>query len=236
MAVIEAVDPMLLVAFAKTGKEHLAHVRLAIAVGVLGVKNVRRGGHDHALAPGHHAGGEVQPVQEHGGLVVDAVVVGVLEKADDAAWFAFAVHAQRIIAHLHHPQFSVRAPLEGDRVLDQRFAGDQLHFESGPDADGLERIFRRERRRLKAGEQALEGAALHLVRQGGSVFVLDPEMAGLKPGAVVAAVAGDEGNFCGIAAPARQHFPCPAGAKAQIQLGDEQVQREGLFVGENDVR
>src|ERR1051326_8257300 len=229
-AVIEAVDPMLLVAFAKTGEKSHPFVRFAIAVGVLRIKDFWRGADDDALAPGDYAGGEVQSFEKHGGLVVDAILIGVFQNTDDAAGFAFAVHAERIVAHLHYPQLSIGAPLEGDGVLNQRFGGDQPDFETWPNADRLEGIRRGEWRRLESGEQSVKGPALDLVWQSCGVLVLHPKLAAVKPGPIVTAVAGYHRNLATLPPPAQKHFPGPAGAEPEIGLGDEQVQRKGFLV------
>src|SRR3712207_8526772 len=42
-----------------------------------------------------------------------------LKVLEAAPGFALVVDAERVIAHLHHPEFPVRAPGEGDGVLHQ---------------------------------------------------------------------------------------------------------------------
>ena len=88
-------------------------------------------GDDHAVAPGHDAGRERQAVEEGRLLVITAVAVRVFEEPDHAARLALAVDAQRIIAHLDDPELAVGPPVDRDRVLDQRLAGDQLDLEPG---------------------------------------------------------------------------------------------------------
>ena len=121
-AELEAVDPVLLVPLAEAREEDLAVVGLAVAVAVLGVEDVGRAGDEHAVAPGHDAGRERQAVEEVGRLVVPAVAVGVFEDPDDAPRLPLAVDAERVVAHLDDPELAVGAPVEGDRVLDQRLA------------------------------------------------------------------------------------------------------------------
>ena len=57
----------------------------------------------------------------------------------------------------------------------------------------------------------------------------------MKPGAVVAAVPADQGNLPGLTWPAGENFPSPAGSETQIELGDEQMKREGFLVRENHI-
>src|SRR5208283_5500241 len=97
---VEAVEAVLLVPLAKPGEEKLAMVGLAVAVAVLGVEDVRGRGDEHPAAPGHHAGGKRQAVQERGRLVVDAITVGVFQEPHDAAGLALAIDSERIIPHL----------------------------------------------------------------------------------------------------------------------------------------
>src|SRR5262249_23704909 len=114
-AVIKAIGAMLLIAFHEAGEQYFAHVGLAVAVGVFRVKNIRGGADNHAFAPGDDAVGEIDAFQKNSGLVVNAVVVGVFQKAHNAAGFAVAVNPFGVITHFHHPQFSVRAPIKRHR-------------------------------------------------------------------------------------------------------------------------
>src|SRR5512145_1856970 len=61
---LEAVEAMLLVARVEAGEQNLAHVRTVIAIGVLGVEQIRCGGYEHALSPRHHAGRKRHAFQE----------------------------------------------------------------------------------------------------------------------------------------------------------------------------
>src|SRR5262249_41916898 len=75
-----AVDAVLLVALDEAAVERDALVGLAVAVGVLGVEDLRGTRHDDALAPGHDAGWEADAFEEDGRLVVLAVATGGFEE------------------------------------------------------------------------------------------------------------------------------------------------------------
>ena len=141
-AVFEAINAMLLIALVETDENRFAHVGLAVTIGVCGVKNFRRGADEHALAPDHDAVREIDVLQKHRRFVVTAVAVGVFQIFDDAARFAMAVQAKGIVAHLDDPEFSIRSPVKGDRVNDERFVCDKFNFETGPHADAGQRFLR----------------------------------------------------------------------------------------------
>ena len=65
-------------------------------------------------------GWKKQSIEEDGGPVVAAVAIGVLQDDDPPTWLALVVHAQRVVAHFHDPEFAVRTPVKRDRALDQR--------------------------------------------------------------------------------------------------------------------
>ena len=139
----EAIDAVLLVALGEAGEERLAHVGAAGTGRVFGVEDLRSTGDNHALAPGHHTGREGKVVEEDRRLDILAVAVGVFKILDDAARLAFAVHAERIVGHLHDPELAVRAPGKGDRILHKRLGGRQLDFEARPHFDGMQGSLRR---------------------------------------------------------------------------------------------
>src|SRR5262249_2385200 len=62
----KTVEAMLLIPLDKPGEEHLLHVRLAVAIRVLGVKDVRGTRDEYALAPRQDAGRIADVVEEHG--------------------------------------------------------------------------------------------------------------------------------------------------------------------------
>src|SRR5262249_6542664 len=113
----KAVDAVLLVALHETGVEDNFLVGLAVAVGVLGVEDVRGAGDQHTLAPRQHAGRVAEVVEEDGRLVVLAGAPGVFEELDLAAELALAIDAERVVAHLDDPELAVRPPGHRDRVF-----------------------------------------------------------------------------------------------------------------------
>ena len=157
---------MLLVAFVESDEERLAHIRLAVGVGVLGVENLRRSADEHAFTPDHDAIREIHILQKHSRFVVAAVPIGVFQILDDASRFVAADpgrwlggragvipppglgacgrvrNAEWIIPHLDHPELPVRPPVERDWIHDQRLAHDEFGFETRTDANGPERRFR----------------------------------------------------------------------------------------------
>src|SRR5262249_55038010 len=69
----------------EAGENHPADVRLAVAVGVLGVQDVRHRADEDAAVVAADGGGRVQVVEEYRTFVVDTVAAGVFEQADAAA-------------------------------------------------------------------------------------------------------------------------------------------------------
>ena len=138
-AVGEAIHPRLIVGGGETRKQRAPDVRAPVAVGVLGVKDVRRGADQDAFPPSSDAGRERQAVEEHRPLVGEPIAVDVLQKNDPAARLVAAAEAQRIIVHLDDPRFAVRAEVDRDRVDDQRLGGDQLDPQAGADANRAQR-------------------------------------------------------------------------------------------------
>lgn len=68
----------------EAGEQHLAHLRASIAIGVLQPRRIRRGRHDDAAAPAHHAVGKRDAARKLGALVHAPVIVRVLQQRDDA--------------------------------------------------------------------------------------------------------------------------------------------------------
>ena len=221
---------MLLVAFGEAGVEDFAAVGLAVAVGVLGVEDIRGAGDEYAVTPGHHAGGERQVVEEDGRFVVLAVALGGLQALDPAAGLAFAVHAERIVAHLDDPELAIRSPGEGDGVFDKRLRGDQLDGETRPHLDRAKRRLRRLRLRLDTFKQLVERPAVDVVLEQGGVLVLPPQVPRVDPEAVVRPVARDHRQGVRIAALAGHHLAAPTGLHVF-----EEVDAVFFLVGEDDV-
>src|ERR1043165_113072 len=141
----------------ETGKDHFANVRLAVAVGILQVKDVRRRADEDAAIVAENRGWPGQVVRKNGAFVEDTVSIGVLEEPD-AAQMRNLLAALRIVNHLdhEHPALFVKRKSHGtDHVgLARR------HFDMEPLLD-LERFGRvlglnsRETRQIVRGHRRL---------------------------------------------------------------------------------
>ena len=151
------IDPVLLVAFDKSRVKDLLCLPVRLAVGAgLHVEDVRGIHHDGPLAPGQHAGWERQIVEKHRRLVVLSVALRRFEHHDLTARLPLAVHAERIIAHLDHPELAVRPPGHRDGVLHQRLGDDQLRRKPGPSLQTAQRRLRRFGGWLDVHQQVVE--------------------------------------------------------------------------------
>ena len=120
----QAVDAKLLVPLLKSGEENGANVGLAVTGGIFGVNDVGSSREQDALPPTHDSGGEVEAIEEEGGLIVFAIAIEVFEKANAPAWFA--VDAGGIVGHFCDPEFAVCPPINSDRILHQGFGRDEF--------------------------------------------------------------------------------------------------------------
>ncbi len=144
----EAVHSGLVVVRLEAGEELADHVGPTVAVGVLGVEDVRRGADQRALAPRQHAGGKRQAVEKERGTVERAVGPRAGEKLYAAAGLPVAIRTHWVVGHLDHPQFAVSAKVDRDRAGDERFGGDEFDREAGLGAEGGEGFWRRLRHRI----------------------------------------------------------------------------------------
>ena len=156
----ETVEPMLLVARRESGEQHLPHVGPTVAIRVLGVKHVRRRGDERPLAPRHHAGGERRCFQETVAFSYRPSPSVSSRTFTTPPGLPVPIQAQRIVAHLHHPEPSIGAPLERDRIHHQRLRGHQLDAKSRPHAETGEGFGRRLRWRHVERDQFLRRAPL----------------------------------------------------------------------------
>ncbi len=117
----QTIDAQLLVAWIKTGEQHVAPVGLAVAVGVLKQQDVGRGGDQQSAADGEHAGGKRNIIGEVGRRFVRAVAVAIFEQADVPL-----VGPKRIVVHFGHEQPARRVPGHGHGADHGRLGGDQL--------------------------------------------------------------------------------------------------------------
>ena len=63
-------------------------------------------------------------------MVVSAIIVPILEKANYTTWCPLAVDSRGIVSHLGHPEFAVSSPVEGYGIKDLWFARDQLYLKA----------------------------------------------------------------------------------------------------------
>src|SRR5438552_12400161 len=75
----QAVHPRLVVSRGKAREELFDHVGVTVAVGIFRIQDIRRSANQRAFAPGRHAGGEREIIQEYGCFVVDAIALGIFE-------------------------------------------------------------------------------------------------------------------------------------------------------------
>ena len=137
---LQAVGEVLGISDRQPGKHHRAAVRPTVAVGVFEEKNFGHGHHQHAVAPGPHRIRITQAVGKKRRPVVDAVAARRFEHAHPAAGFPFAILAQRIVPHLHHPHPAVGPPAHIDGIHDQRLRHGEFHLEARGHTDGRERF------------------------------------------------------------------------------------------------
>ena len=116
------------VARAKAGEEHLAHVCLVVAVGVLEKEKLRRVRHNDAAARKGERCGDVQAVGKDFHLVTFTVTVGVLENLDAIIALAAGLDFVRVIDALGDPQPPACVPLHVNGIHNLRFSGEELQL------------------------------------------------------------------------------------------------------------
>ena len=77
-APFKTVDTVLLVSGLEAGEEDLSFVGATIAIRVFGVEDIRGGGDEDPVSPGHDPGGEGDVIKEDRGSFVAAVAVVIL--------------------------------------------------------------------------------------------------------------------------------------------------------------
>ena len=115
------------IADSPTGHDFPTHIRFVIAIGILQEKETRRLAHDQSSFGKDQAGGDVQPLREHGKLVRPTIAVCVLANPDPIRAHTVRLHAVRIVARLRDPTPTAVIPSQRDRFADLRFAGEQLN-------------------------------------------------------------------------------------------------------------
>src|SRR5262249_15892850 len=99
----EAIDPMLRVALSEAREKHVAMIRAAVAIAILGVEDIRGARDQHTITPGDDPRGQTEAIDERRRLVVPAVSLGILEEPDPAPRLSAPVRAERIVPHLDDP-------------------------------------------------------------------------------------------------------------------------------------
>ena len=158
-AVAQAVARMLRVAGDAHPADLCPAVGFQVAVAVLAEPQPGRFEHEHAAFHERERARHREPVEEHRAAVGAPVGVGVLEHDDAAHGVAFA--AALDVAHvslvLDHPEAAVGIEFEEDRVLHQRLGGEKLEAVAGCDAEGLQGVGGRQRRRRLFSQKTLGG-------------------------------------------------------------------------------
>jgi hypothetical protein len=118
-----------------------------------------------------------EPIGEHRALVQAAVAVRVLEHDNLADRIEVRLGRLEIgneTRHLDRPQPALRIPVDGDRILDERLARHELQAVSRRHVKGLQRLFGRQRRRVRrdflhsAGPRTVRWRALAVKSRRGS--------------------------------------------------------------------
>ena len=138
----EAVDAELLIPLHEALYEGIAPIAHTVAVLVGKKEDLRRSGDDHAVAPHGDTVGKGKPLGKQDRRLIPAVAIGVFKTPDAATRSAVAIHAGGIIGHFHHPQPSLRVPIEGNRIEHLWLAGHELDSVTGRHADSETRLFR----------------------------------------------------------------------------------------------
>ena len=145
----EAVEEMLRISLGEAVEQDRPAIRLAVAIGVFGVKDFGHAGDDYAILPARQASGIGKVVEEDRDLVVDAIATGRLEDLHATATDFSVALVEGVVGHLNDPQSAAGIPVDVDRVLDEWFGGGELDGEAGADMNRLEGILRRSGRRRR---------------------------------------------------------------------------------------
>src|SRR5258706_6046969 len=126
-------------AFGEAGENHFADVRLAVAVGVLEVKDVGRSADENAAIVTKDSGWPGQVVRKDCAFIKNTVAVSIFEHTD-ASQMRNLIEAFGVIDHFHHTHASVFVEGEGDRTDDVGLGSDQLHVEAFLYLEGIEGV------------------------------------------------------------------------------------------------
>ena len=142
-------DARLRIHFRKSGVEHLAHVGFAVAIGVFEEQDVGGAGDDQPALPRHNAADFENVIREDRPLVGLTVAVGVLEQHDARTRRLALRRIVRIVQHLAHVDLAVFVEHHFDGIENQRLAGEQLDVKIAVDMHALQRVFGRQRWRVR---------------------------------------------------------------------------------------
>ena len=172
---------------AEAGRDDLAGVGLAVAVGVAEEEDVGRVGDPDAAVADGDARGDVEALGEDREPVGLAVAVGVLEDLDAVA--ARSGGAAGIFEALGDPDPPALVEGHGDRVDDVGLGGDDLDAESRRHGHGADRLGRRSRRVgrpvLAVGDDGLARARAGAAAIGSRIAPSRATAASSKPFAAI---------------------------------------------------
>ena len=114
----EAIEAVLLIALSEAREEHASHIGTPVAIGVFGVEQFGGRRDEGALSERQHARRKGQVGEEWHHAVHAPIAIVIVEDIHPAAGFAFAVEAQRVVAHLDHPQPTLHVPVEVNGIDD----------------------------------------------------------------------------------------------------------------------
>ena len=128
--------------FAESSYHNSARICLAIAVGVFQVQQVGGCANEQTTIPARDRCGIVQLVGEHGSLIVAAVTVRIGKQMDASGLLEVLDCIAIVFRQLGHVDPAVLIKVDGGRVVDERFAGNQLDLEITVQFDQFTRFFR----------------------------------------------------------------------------------------------
>ncbi|MBW3629988.1 MAG: aminopeptidase P N-terminal domain-containing protein, partial [Gemmatimonadetes bacterium] len=142
------------------GAHQLARVRPQVAARVAGEPDVRGRREERSVTVEHlQRTWQDEAVDEDGPLVHATIIVEILEHRDpaDRRVGSLVSDVGHVAAHLHDPHAPLRVELDPHRLLYQWLRRDQLHPISFGEAEGLQRLLRRQHRRDLRSARELHG-------------------------------------------------------------------------------
>ena len=117
----QSVDSKLLISLQEPRVESPLHICFSITSGIFQIKNLRCCCDEDSIAPHQDTGRKTQTICKERGLVVPSIGIGILQKRNASAFRSHSIHAKWVVRHFHHPQSSIRPPINRNRVSEQRF-------------------------------------------------------------------------------------------------------------------